>query len=122
VVIVVCQTPYLPGMEINLEDIAERLLEEEDPLAIMRPVCPFAKHSKPADVGREIVGWRFLRPCRLLTEGADKDAGERNENRSSRASHRATASVFRHAFPGREAAQLMINLSVLLCKRLAERR
>jgi hypothetical protein len=49
------EEPWELGLEIDLIDVAEGLLDEQDLPAVVRPVRAFAKPRKPLDVGREIL-------------------------------------------------------------------
>jgi hypothetical protein len=48
-------------LEVDLIHIAEALLQEEDPLAVVREIGPLAEEGQPSDVGREVAVGRRRR-------------------------------------------------------------
>ena len=85
--VVAGQEPGRPGRQVDLVDVAEGLLDEQDPLAVVREVGPLAEEGQPGDVRREILVGRARRLVERLGGGRRNGQGQGSSAADWRSRH-----------------------------------
>jgi len=70
----------VPGRDVDLVDVAEGLLDEEDPRAVVRPVGPLAEVRQAPDMrGQILIRGRFVAPLGRRRREGDRGHQDRGE-------------------------------------------